>query len=87
MKKLSIIFWLLAILLSDIMCAVVAYNYRDMLCGLEHSGYSAPASTAFLLVIPYAVGIAACVILAIFFRRKAQSDPCRQSASGKTAQL
>ena len=87
MKKLSIIYWLLAILLPEIMCAVVAYNYRHMRTALEHSGYSAPASTAFLLVIPYAVGIAACVILAIFFRRKAQSDPCRQSASGKTAQL
>ncbi len=31
MKKLSIIFSVLAILLSDIMCAVVAYNY----CALE----------------------------------------------------
>ena len=49
MKKLSIIFCLLAVLLSDIMCAVVAYNYRDILCSIEHAGYSAPASTAFLL--------------------------------------
>ncbi|MBQ3553050.1 MAG: hypothetical protein IJA35_07925 [Clostridia bacterium] len=70
MKKLSIIFGLLAVLLSNIMCAVVAFNYRDMLCGIEHAGYSAPASTAFLLLIPYAIGIAICIILAIVFKRK-----------------
>ena len=70
MKKLSIIFGLLAVLLSDIMCAVVAYNYRDMLCGIEHAGYSAPASTAFLYAIPFVVGIIVCAILAIRFRKK-----------------
>ena len=43
MKKLSYLFIAIAILLSDIMCFVVAYNYRDMLCGIEHAGYSAPA--------------------------------------------
>ena len=70
MKKLSVIFGLLAILLSDIMCAVVAYNYRGMLCGIEHAGYSAPASTAFLYAIPFVVGIVVCAILAIRFRKK-----------------
>lgn len=72
MKKLSIIFGLLAVLLSDIMCAVVAYNYRDMLCGIEHAGYSAPSGTAFLLVIPYAIGISICIVLAIVFKKKAR---------------
>lgn len=70
MKKLSIIFGLLAALLSDIMCAVVAYNYRDMLCGIEHAGYSAPASTAFLLAIPNLIGIVICIVLAITFMKK-----------------
>lgn len=70
MKKLSVIFGLLAILLSDIMCAVVAYNYRGMLCGIEHAGYSAPASTAFLYAIPFVVGIIVCAVLAIRFRKK-----------------
>ena len=56
MKKLSYLFTALAIVLSDIMCFVVAYNYRDMLCSIEHAGYSAPASTAFLYAIPaYAI--------------------------------
>ena len=64
------VFGMLAILLSNIMCAVVAFNYRDMLCGIEHAGYSAPASTAFLYAIPFVVGIVVCAILAIKFRKK-----------------
>ena len=31
MKKLSFLFAAAAIVLSDVMCAVVAFNYRDML--------------------------------------------------------
>lgn len=70
MKTMSTVFGMLAILLSDIMFAVVAFNYRDMLCGIEHAGYSAPASSAFLYAIPFAVGIVVCAILAIKFRKK-----------------
>ena len=70
MKKLSYLFTALAIVLSDIMCFVVAYNYLDMLCGIEHAGYSAPASTAFLYAIPFVVGIIVCAVLAIRFRKK-----------------
>ena len=74
MRKLKVLFAALAILLSDAMCFVVAYNYRDMLCGIEHEGYSAPASVAFLNAIPFAVGIIICVLLFIYFRRKAQKE-------------
>lgn len=70
MKKLSIIFSILAVLLSDIMCAVVAYYYCDLLWGRQYAGYSAPASTAFVYVIPYAIGIIVSVVLAIIFRKK-----------------
>jgi len=70
MKKLSICFWALAIILSDIMCAVIAWNYCDMCWGIKYAGYSAPASTAFLLVIPFVAGIAVCIVLAIVFRKK-----------------
>ncbi len=70
MKKFSNLFTVLAIVLSDIMCFVVAYNYRDMLCGIEHAGYSAPAGIAFLYAIPFVVGIILCVLLAIRFRKK-----------------
>ena len=72
MKKLSHICLILAFLLSNVMCATVAYNYRDMLCGIEHSGYSAPAEVAFLTAIPYAAGILLCGILAAIFRMKAK---------------
>ncbi len=70
MKKTVVCFWALAVLLSDIMCAVVAYSYCDMLWGIRYAGYSAPAGTAFLLAIPFAAGIAACAALAIFFQKK-----------------
>ena len=72
MKKLSYLFGALAVLLSQVMCAVVAYGYCDMLWGIQYACYSAPAIVAFLLAIPYAVGIAACVILAAVFYRKAK---------------
>ena len=70
MKKLSLLFTVLAILLSDMMCFIVAYHYRDMLCGIEHAGYSAPAGTAFLYAIPFVFGIILCVALAIRLRKK-----------------
>ena len=70
MKALSTLFWVLAVLLSDVMCAVVAYNYCDMKWGIQYACYSAPASVAFFTAIPYAVGIIVCVILAIFFKKK-----------------
>ena len=70
MKTLSAVFWILAVLLSDVMCAVVAYNYCDMRWGIKYAGYSAPAETAFLAAIPYVIGIVVCVILALYCKRK-----------------
>ena len=72
MKKLQYLFTVLAFILSHIMCFVVAWNYRDMLCGIAHSCYSAPAEVAFLTAIPYAAGILLCGILAAIFRKKAK---------------
>lgn len=70
MKKISNIFIVLAVILSDVMCAVVGYNYAIMQWGIRYAGYSAPASTAFLHAIPFAVGIIVCAALAIRFRKK-----------------
>ena len=53
MKTISNLFLILAVLLSDVMCAVVAYNYCDMMWGIKYAGYSAPVSTAFLVAIPF----------------------------------
>ena len=81
MRKLTTCSWILAILLSNIMCAVVAWNYCDMQWGIKYAGYSAPASTAFLSAIPFVVGIAVCIALALYFRRRAarteSSEPQR----------
>ena len=71
MKKLSIVFWVLAALLSDIMCAVVAYNYCDLLWGGKYAGYSAPASTAYIYAIPFALGIIVSIVLATICGKKA----------------
>ena len=72
MKRLSLLFAVLAILLWGAMCAVTAWNYCDMLHGIEHHGYSAPASIAFLVAIPFAVAIIVCVVLAIVFHKKSK---------------
>ena len=74
MKKLSYLFVTLAVLLSNIMCAVVAYNYRGMLCGIKHMGYSAPAYVAFFYAIPFLGGIIVCVIFAIIFYKKSKHN-------------
>jgi len=70
MKIAAIVSIAIAVLLSDIMCAFVAFVYRDMLCGIEHLGYSAPVSVAFLYAIPFLIGIIICAVLAIVFYRK-----------------
>ena len=70
MKTLSSVFWVLAVLRSDVMCAIVAYNYCDMVWGIRYAGYSAPAWTAFMVAIPFAVAIAVCIVLALFFKKK-----------------
>lgn len=74
-KSLSRLFAALAVVLSDVMCAEVAYSYCDMQWGIRYSGYSAPASVAFLLLIPYGAGIAICAVLAWFFHRRSRSSP------------
>ena len=70
MKALSVVFRILAVILSDVMCAVVAYRYCGMVWGIRCAGYSAPASTAFLTAIPFAAAIAVCAFAAWFCGRK-----------------
>ena len=70
MKFLSSFFWGLAILLSEVMCAIVSYNYCDMKWGIQYAGYSAPVWTAFLTAIPFVLGMILCIALAVFFRKK-----------------
>ena len=66
-KHLVCLFAALAILLSNVMCATVAYNYCSLQwCG-RYAGCSAPADTAFLLCIPYGIGIIISAALSWFF--------------------
>lgn len=70
MKKISNIFWILAALLTNVMCAVVGYNFCNMRIGVMNGGYSAPVSVAFLYAIPFVVGISVCVALALVFKAR-----------------
>ena len=69
-KVLRNIFTTLALILSHWTCFVVAFNYANMLCMIEHGGFSAPASTAFILAIPYYIGIVVCIVLSVVFHKK-----------------
>ena len=70
MKKLSILFSILTLILSHSMCVLVAYNYASLLyCG-KYGACSAPASTAFLYAIPFGIGILICAVLAAIFKHK-----------------
>lgn len=71
-KRLACLFAALAVLLSNVMCAAAAYTYCDMQWGSRYGGYSAPAGTAFLLCIPYGIGIMLCAVLAWLFHKKHQ---------------
>ena len=70
MKRLAVFFLVLAVLFSDVMCVVTAFNYSNMIWGIRYAGYSAPAWTALLTAIPFLVGIAVCIALAVFFKKK-----------------
>lgn len=69
-KRLAWLFAALAIVLSHVMCAAVAYNYCTLQwCG-QYRGCSAPAGTAFLLCIPYGTGMIICAVLACLFAKR-----------------
>ena len=54
------------------LCAAVAYEYCALQWGGRYAGWSAPARCAFLLAVPFGLGIAACGLLAWLFHRKAK---------------
>lgn len=72
MKKLSLLFAVLALILSHIMCAVVAYGYCALEWGGKYEAWSAPAYCAFFYMIPYVIGIAVCVLLSVVFKKKSE---------------
>lgn len=70
MKKLSLIFAALSIILTNVMVAVIAYNYARIEMCIKYSGCSAPASVAFVYAIPFGIVIIACIVLAIHLKNK-----------------
>ena len=73
MKIAAYILSAIAMLILGIGSADVAYQYRDLLCAIEHAGFSAPATIAFLSAMPYAIAFAVCVILAVIFFKKSSN--------------
>ena len=69
-RVLSVIFAVLAVILLVIMGITVIYNYTAMLYGIRYLGFSAPANSAFLLIIPYGLAIIVSLVLSSFFRRR-----------------
>ena len=65
----------MAHLFTNIMCAIVAYNYCDLEWGAKYEGWSASGNAAFVLAIPYGIYIIFCYILAYAFWRKARKMP------------
>lgn len=66
-------FWLfisIAILLSNIMCATVGYNWAVMECGIKHQGYSAPAYIALISGIPFLIAIIMCIVIIMVIKNK-----------------
>lgn len=69
-------FWLfisIVILLSNIMCAVVGYNWAAMECGIKYQGYSAPAYIALICGIPFLIAIITCAIIAMVIKKRKTS--------------
>jgi hypothetical protein len=71
-RILAVIFTTVAIILSNIMCANVAFAYCNQLWGIKYAGYSAGAYVAFFIAIPYVAGILICMIFSYVFWRKSK---------------
>lgn len=72
MKLLYRFCLLIAIILSHIMCAGVAYNYCNMEWHIKVGGTSAPVEIAYLYAIPCVIGIVLCLIGVFYFKKKSR---------------
>lgn len=72
MKKNKIVkvAYFISSLISNIMCASVAYKYCEIQYMIKYKGFSAPASIVFLWTIPYIICIAICLIFAKIENKK-----------------
>ena len=72
LKRISNLFFTLSSMLFGAMIASVTHSYFSNLHAIEYHHTSAPAEIAFLLIIPYAIAIAVCLIIGCFVRKKEQ---------------
>ena len=70
MKKLSNVFAMLAILLTNTMCVVVTYVCTNGYHAAKHHCTSAPWEVGLLFIIPFAVAIIACSIVSYIAKKK-----------------
>lgn len=73
-KFLGSFFAFCTFVFSNVMCAVIAYNYCALEWGGEYAGYSAPPSTAFVLAIPWLLLILLSCLLSYYFFKKVQKN-------------
>ena len=67
MKKLSTVFSVLAILLTNVMCVYVTYNCTFL---YYVRGNSAPWWVGLFAIIPFAIGIIACSVIAYIAKKR-----------------
>jgi hypothetical protein len=79
-KTLSYICRILALITSHVACAVVAYNYRGMQCGIEHLGFSAPAEVALFYIIPFILVITILMSLSWYFTKRSRKKEKNRDA-------
>lgn len=70
MKKWSSVLTIVGIVLGHIMCAVVGYNYCNMIWLGKSGMTSAPAYVAFVYAVPFGIAIAISLITAVILNRK-----------------
>ena len=70
MKKLSNIFAILAILLTNVMCVVVTNVCTSGYHAAKHHFTSAPWEVGLLFIIPFAIAIIACSIVSYIAKKK-----------------
>ncbi len=70
MKKLSNVFAIIAILLTNIMCIVVTNICTTGYFAGKHHLTSAPWEVGLLFIIPFAIAIIACSVIAYIAKKK-----------------
>ena len=72
-RRLSKALVAVAFILSGVMCAFVAWSYRDFLYHIEYSGYSSPAWVTLFYAVPFIIAIVFALVFASIFNKKSMA--------------